>query len=59
MNEKTERELQRKVEERGLARRTEDYVRILSSTGNRRVATAAYCAGNRWLTENARAVGNL
>lgn len=27
--------------------------------GGARAGIAAYCQGNKWLTENARAVGNL
>ena len=48
-----------RVSDRGLQRRHEDYVRVMRETRDPRAATAAYCAGNVWLEENARAVGNL
>jgi len=42
-----------------LRQRNEAYKKTLKITKDRRAATRAYCAGNRWLEENARAVGNI
>jgi len=44
---------------RGIASRNRAYRETLCSTRDPRRAIAAYCAGNKWLMENARAVGNL
>jgi hypothetical protein len=43
----------------GLAARSEAHNRVLRNGGSRRQAVGAYCQGNKWLTENAKAVGNL
>ena len=43
----------------GTASRNATYRAVYRSTGSHRAACAAYCAGNKWLTENARAVGNI
>jgi hypothetical protein len=43
----------------GAAARTEAYRAVYGATHDPRRATAAYCRGNRWLEENARAVGNM
>jgi len=50
---------ERRVANRGIAARNRDYRETLRLTGDRRAATRAYCAGNKWLMENARACGNL
>jgi len=42
----------------GLVERERAYLETLRVTGDRRAATRAYCAGNRWLTENAKNTGN-
>ena len=42
----------------GLAARTAAYREVYGRTRDHRAATRAYCAGNKWLTENAKAVGN-
>ena len=44
--------------DRGLAQRDADAQAIYRATKDPRKATAAYCVGNRWLEENAKAVGN-
>ena len=52
------RKEQERLARRGIAERNRDYARTLRATGNPRAAVRAYCAGNRWLEENAKAVGN-
>jgi len=42
---------------RGLQKRTED-ARAAHRIGGPRAGIRAYCRGNRWLEENAKAVGN-
>lgn len=42
----------------GLAERDKRYVKVRKSGGSPRDAVRAYCAGNCWLTENAKGVGN-
>jgi hypothetical protein len=42
----------------GIASRTESHNAVRRAGGTPRQAIRAYCAGNRWLTENAKAVGN-
>lgn len=49
---------QKKPENRGIMERNEDYKRTLQRTRDPRAAVRAYCAGNKWATENAKAVGN-
>lgn len=44
--------------DRGLAQRDADAKAVYRRTKDPRRAVAAYCSGNRWLEENARAVGN-
>lgn len=34
------------------------YMETYQRTKNKRAAVRAYCRGNKWLTENAKAVGN-
>ena len=46
------------TEQSGLATRTQAHNAVLRNTGDRRAAVRAYCQGNVWLTENAKAVGN-
>lgn len=43
---------------RGTAKRLEDSKQVYSQTGDHRATIREYCRGNRWLEENARAVGN-
>ena len=45
-------------EDRGLAQRMEDHNAVRRAGGSPRAAIRAYCRGNRWLEENAKAVGN-
>lgn len=40
------------------AARQEAYVTTLRETRDPRAAVRAYCGGNRWAQENAKAVGN-
>lgn len=47
-----------KPERRGEQSRMRDHNAVLRATGDRRAAIRAYCAGNKWATENAKAVGN-
>jgi len=42
----------------GIATRMRAHNEVLRVTGDRRAAIRTYCAGNKWLTENAKAVGN-
>jgi hypothetical protein len=32
--------------------------KVYKATGDRKAAIRAYCSGHKWLTENAKAVGN-
>lgn len=43
---------------RGEASRISDYKATYKATGDHRAAIRSYCAGNKWATENAKAVGN-
>ena len=47
-----------KKKETSLINRDKMYKDILKTTKNPRTATRAYCQGNKWATENAKAVGN-
>lgn len=59
MKDELERRIEeRRLENRGTASRTADYRKVYSQTRDHRAAIRAYCAGNKWLTENAKAVGN-
>ena len=42
----------------GLQDRDKAYKETYKRTGSKRMATRAYCSGNKWATENAKAVGN-
>lgn len=42
----------------GNAARDAAYVGVRRAGGSPRAAVRAYCAGNRWATENAKGVGN-
>ena len=42
----------------GTASRMEAHNAVRRAGGTPRQAIRAYCAGNRWATENAKAVGN-
>ncbi len=55
----SDRKEQRRLANRGTATRNADYKRVLKETGDQRKAMEVYCAGNKWLIENAKAVGNL
>lgn len=46
------------VYRRGLAQRSADSKEVFRTTKDPRAAIRAYCRGNRWLEENAKAVGN-
>lgn len=45
-------------ERRGIASRNRDHNEVYRQTGDRKAAIRAYCTGNKWLEENAKAVGN-
>ncbi len=47
------------MEKTGLVDRDKAYVEVLHKTKDPRKATAVYVEGNKWATENAKAVGNL
>ena len=51
-------QLENSINRTGLAERTKTYKEVYRSTRDHRAATRAYCAGNQWLTENAKGVGN-
>jgi len=55
---KEERREQERLAKRGTATRNADYKEVYRRTGDHRAAVRAYCAGNKWLEENAKAVGN-
>ena len=55
---KDDRRQQEADARRGLAKRTEDSKRVYRETRDHRAAIREYCRGNRWLEENAKAVGN-
>ena len=48
----------KKPEDRGISERTRDYKEVYRQTKDHRAAVRAYCRGNKWLEENAKAVGN-
>jgi len=41
-----------------LSQRMKNHDKIYKQTRDPRAAIRAYCAGNKWLEENAKAVGN-
>jgi len=47
------------TEKRGLVGRMARHNAVRRAGGSPREAIHAYCQGNKWLMENARAVGNL
>ena len=51
------RQEQRRLERRGLSARTAD-ARRAHKQGGARAGIHAYCAGNKWLIENAKGAGN-
>jgi hypothetical protein len=53
-----DRREQERLANSGTATRDADYKRVYSATRDHRAAVRAYCAGNKWLTENAKATGN-
>jgi hypothetical protein len=56
MSEKKDEKQERKGD--GTASRMEAHNAVRRSGGSPREAIRAYCQGNKWLTENAKAVGN-
>lgn len=60
MENQTEKEDKKTEQQKkdGIASRVRDSM-LAHRLGGARAGIAAYCQGNRWLTENARAVGNL
>ncbi len=48
----------RRLENRGIAQRVADSKAVYAATRDPRASIRAYCAGNVWATENAKAVGN-
>ena len=57
-DDKERRKEEEALANRSLRQRTED-ARIAHAFGGPRAGVRAYCAGNKWLEENARAVGNM
>lgn len=57
-SEKTIEKKRRPDSDRGLAQRTADSKVVFRATRDPRAAIREYCRGNRWLEENAKAVGN-
>ena len=57
--EQDERKKSEQLTQRGTASRIADHNAVRRGGGSPQEAIAAYCAGNKWLMENARAVGNL
>lgn len=55
---KMAKEQGQEAEQTSLFGRTQAYVDTLSKTGDHRKAIRSYCQGNKWLEENAKAVGN-
>ena len=53
------RKEERALANRGIAKRNADAREEYRRTKDPRKAILAYCRGNKWLMENARAVGNL
>ena len=53
-----DRHEKKEAADRGTAKRLEDAKKVYSETRDHRAAIRAYCRGNRWAEENARAVGN-
>ena len=53
-----ERKEQRRLANRGIATRNRDAREVYKRTGDHKAAIRAYCAGNKWLSENAKASGN-
>jgi hypothetical protein len=49
---------EKRAARRGEASRLRDYRAVYRATRDHRAAIRAYCSGNKWLTENAKAVGN-
>lgn len=54
----TERLAKQAEADRGVAQRLADAKETYKATGDPRASIRRYCAGNRWLEENARAVGD-
>ena len=58
VEEETQEQMERRLANRGTAQRNADYKDVYRATGDHKAAIRSYCAGNKWLTENAKAVGN-
>lgn len=56
--DKNQRIEEERLARRGTAERVKDYKMVYAATRNHKAAIRAYCAGNKWATENAKAVGN-
>ncbi len=54
----SDKKIEREGQNTGTARRDHTFKEVLKSSRNHRTATRAYCQGNKWATENAKAVGN-
>ena len=59
MNKEQDKQKNEQLAQRGTASRIADHNAVRRGGGSPQEAIAAYCAGNKWLTENAKAVGNL
>lgn len=57
MNQRDEKD-KSKPKPDGMASRMEAHNAVRRAGGTPREAIRAYCQGNKWLTENAKAVGN-
>lgn len=44
-----ERQDEKEIAARGIAKRLEDYKKVYSETHDHRAAIRAYCLGNKWL----------
>ena len=53
-----ERKRQIALARRGIASRNADAKAVYKQTKDPKAAIRAYCAGNKWAIENAKAVGN-
>lgn len=58
MKKNKEEKIENKSSETGLLSRIARHNEVLRKTKNPRLAIRAYCQGNKWLEENAKAVGN-
>ncbi len=58
MKKRNEEKIEPKIAAPGLASRMARHNEVYKKTRDPRAAIRAYCSGNKWLTENAKAVGN-